>query len=308
MLATRVRELPTGDNWQYEVKWDGYRMEAIKNGDQVQLWSRNQTNYSKRFQAVANDVGRISAKTAVLDGEIVAIDGHGGPCFQVLQGSKKLPPGCSIVFYAFDLLFLNGENLKDLPLIERRSRLVKLVKPCKRVRFSGNLEGDANTVMEVVRQHGLEGVVAKKKDSIYLSGRRSSSWLKLLLKEEEEFIIGGYRPLGRNFEILLVGRMEEGKFVFTGKVQQGFNPRIRADIFKVIKSFESPKCQFVNLPNSKTDHFGETVTSEEMAFYVWLRPEVVAEIKFTEWTRANVLRQAEFVELKGLAASLPIPG
>jgi bifunctional non-homologous end joining protein LigD len=297
MLAKRVQQLPQGRQWQYEAKFDGYRMEALKSGQSVRLLSRNGADYTQRFRSITEAVAKLNATTALLDGEVVAVDERGKPSFQMLQNRHVLPKGWRLAYYAFDLLHLDGEDLQSKPLIERRQQLESLIKNSE-IRLSEVLDADVETVIKVVQAEGLEGVVAKRIDSRYESDRRSGAWVKLPLKNRQEFVIGGYRPGNVNFELLLVGYFEAGKLMFAGKVRQGLNPGIRAGVFKTIKHLRTKKCPFVNLPNNKSDHFGETVTAEEMDDYVWLVPVVVAEIKFTEWTRAGVLRHAEFVGLR----------
>jgi bifunctional non-homologous end joining protein LigD len=292
MLATRVEKLPEGAVWEYEVKWDGYRIEAVKDGAAVRLFSRRGANYSVRFKTLTKAVGAIRAATAVLDGEVVAIDANGQPSFQVLQNRGTMSAGYQLVFYVFDLLFLNGKSLMSQSLAERRATLPEILAG-SRVRFSSSLEGSARTVMKAVLRHNLEGVVAKHKDSIYQAGRQSLAWQKLPLKPKQEFVIGGYRPGGASLELSLVGYYEKGELLFAGKVRQALNPRKRLDLLKILKPLAMPKCPFANLPSSRTGHWGEGVTVEDMADYVWVKPQLVAEVKFTEWTTGGVLRHAE---------------
>ncbi len=297
MLARLVRALPEGAPWQYEIKWDGYRMEAIKDAGAVKLLSRNAGNYTERFPAAAAAVARLKAASFVLDGEVVAVDLQGRPSFQVLQARNALPEGWRILYCAFDLLHLNGADLLRVPLLKRRRQLQVLLRGSD-VLLSPVLNAAVPDIVRAISQEGLEGIVAKRTDSFYEPGQRSGVWVKLPLKRRQEFVVGGYRPGGANFELLLVGYYEAGEFRFAGKVRQGFTPQIRAAVFPVLRPLRTPRCQFADLPNSRTDHFGETVTAEEMDSYVWLRPAAVAEVKFTEWTRANVLRHAEFVALR----------
>jgi bifunctional non-homologous end joining protein LigD len=153
-------------------------------------------------------------------------------------------------------------------------------------------------VMNAVREHNLEGVIAKRKDSIYQSGRRSLAWQKLPLKPKQEFVIGGYRPEGGNLELILVGHYEKGTLLFAGKVRQALNPRKRKDLLTILKPLATPQCPFANLPSSGTGHWGEGVTAEDMGNYVWVKPQLVAQVKFTEWTTGGVLRHAEFGGLR----------
>jgi bifunctional non-homologous end joining protein LigD len=248
---------------------------------------------------VTKAVAGVHADTAVLDGEVVATDAQGRPSFHVLQNRGRLPAGYQLVYYAFDLLFLDGVDLRDRALLERRGKLAAVVQGT-RVLSSAPLEGRLSAILKVVREHRLEGVVAKRLDSRYEAGRRSLAWQKLPLKPKEEFVIGGYRPERGTLELIVVGFYERGKLLFAGKVSGGLNPGVRRKLLSVLKPLSSGRCPFVNLPSSGKGHFGEGVTAEEMGDYVWVKPEVVAEIRFTEWTSGGVLRHAEFVGLEGV--------
>src|SRR5437588_1473978 len=195
MLATRVEKLPTGPGWEYEVKWDGYRIVAVKSGGRVQLFSRRGASYTDKFRAVTSAVASVHADSAVLDGEVVATDAQGRPSFQVLQNRGRLPTGHQLVYYVFDLLFLDGEDLKGKRLVDRRGMLAEVLEGT-RVLFSAPLNGGLNAILKAVREHGLEGVIAQRLDSRYEVGRRSLAWQKLPLKPKQEFVIGGYRPEG----------------------------------------------------------------------------------------------------------------
>jgi len=297
MLATLVRTLPEGQEWEYEVKLDGYRLEAIKDGEKARLYSRRGNDFTKKFARIASAVSRIKEDSFILDGEAVAVNEQGRPSFQMLQNRSSLPPGWSLVYYAFDLLHLDGRDLKGRPLKERRALLEKVIGNSG-VLLSQSLPGTLNQIMQAVKQHGLEGVVAKRLDSKYLAGERSKSWLKLPLKPGQDFVIGAYRLDGSRLELLLVGYFENQKLLFAGKVHQGLNPANRRALLKALQPLRVEECPFANLPTFKTGHWGEGVTGEEMGDYVWLRPETVAEIKFAEWTHGSVLRHAEFVALR----------
>ncbi len=300
MLAKLVTKLPSGPRWEYEAKWDGYRIEAVKLGKSVRLFSRRGSDFTKKFARVAEDVAGLETESAVIDGEVVALDETGHPSFQALQHAKSLPAGFRLVFFAFDLLSVDGKNLRRLPLVERRELLRELVEGSD-VMFSGSLIGTAAAVQRVVKRYGLEGVVAKRTDSVYEAGERTGAWVKLPLKPKDEFVIGAYRPAGNLAEILLVGKFEAGRLVFCGKVHQGLNPWNRRELVKLLKPLAVARCPFVNLPTTKKkSHWGEGVSAEEMAEYIWVRPEVVAEVRFAEWTRGGVLRHAEFVGVRGI--------
>jgi DNA ligase D-like protein (predicted ligase) len=297
MLAKLVRTLPEGPEWEYEVKLDGYRLEAIKYKDEVRLYSRRGNDFTRKFARITALVSKIKESSFVLDGEAVAVDENGRPSFQMLQNRSSLPAGWSLVYYAFDLLHLNGKDLKSRPLRERRA-LLKNVVGSSGVLLSQSLPGTLSQIMQAVREHGLEGVIAKRLDSKYQAGQRSNFWLKLPLKPSQDLVIGAFRLDGKRLELLLVGYFEGTKLIFAGKVHQGLNPANRSALLKALHPFQIEKCPFANLPTSKTGHWGEGVTAEEMGDYVWLRPEAVGEIKFAEWTTGGVLRHAEFVTVR----------
>jgi bifunctional non-homologous end joining protein LigD len=297
MLAKLVRKLPTGSRWEYEAKWDGYRIEAMKEGKHVRLFSRRGADFTKKFAAAARAVEAVPGKRIVLDGEVVAVDPKGRPSFQVLQHSASMPPDYQLVYYAFDLLNWEGKDMRRLPLEERRARLAELVAHTP-VLLSSPLPGTVPSIIKAVRKQGLEGVVAKRRDSLYESGERTGAWVKLPLKPKEDFLIGAYRPAGNLAEILLIGKIQNQKLIFCGKVHQGLNPWNRRELVKALKPLVITKCPFVNLPTSKkTSHWGEKITKEEMREYVWVKPQRMAEVRFAEWTRGGVLRHAEFVAL-----------
>jgi bifunctional non-homologous end joining protein LigD len=297
MLATLVRTLPEGPHWEYELKLDGYRLQAIKDGDKVRLYSRRGNDFTKKFARIATHVSKIKASSFILDGEAVAVDAQGKPSFQMLQNRGSLPAGWSLAYYCFDLLNLNGEDLKSHPLEERR-RLLEGILGNSGVLLSQSLPGTLGQIMQAVKQHGLEGVIAKRADSKYRAGERSKDWLKLPLKPGQEFVIGAYRLDGARLELLLVGYFDAGKLMFAGKVHQGLNPANRRALLKTLQPLAVQKCPFANLPTSKSGHWGQGVTVEEMGDYVWLKAKAVAEIKFAEWTTGGVLRHAEFVSLR----------
>jgi bifunctional non-homologous end joining protein LigD len=298
MLAKLVRELPKGEGWIYEAKFDGYRILALKSGSSVKLLSRRGSDFTAQFNAVAADAGELAADSALLDGEVVAVNAKGQPSFQILQNRRALPSGYVLAYYAFDLLHLNGVDLRKKPLRERKQMLRQLVAGTS-VRLSADLPGTPAEIIKAVRKHGLEGVVAKKVDSIYESGQRSGAWLKLPLKPKDEFIIGAYRPAGAALELLLVGYQKAGKLWFCGKVRQGLNRWNRKSLVETLQPLQVKKCPFANLPSSeKKSHWGEGVAAEEMENYAWVQPKLVADVRFTEWTETGVLRHAEFVGLR----------
>jgi bifunctional non-homologous end joining protein LigD len=296
MAATLVQALPEGDDWLYEVKLDGYRALVVKDGDDVQLRSRNDRSLTAAYPTVAAAGSRLRAARAVVAGAIVAVDARGRPSFQALQNRGSYP-GYVIAFYAFDLLHLDGEEMTTLPLEARKRRLTELLRGSALL-LSAPLPGTASQVIAAVRQLGLEGVVAKRKSSPYLPGVRSASWQKLKLDRQQEFVIGGYRPGTHGIDALLVGFYEEGRLLFAGKVRAGFTPQVRRNVFAKLKPLHAARCPFADLPASRSSHWGGGVTAEQMAEMQWLRPALVAQIRFVEWTVDGHLRHAAFVGLR----------
>jgi bifunctional non-homologous end joining protein LigD len=294
MLAKIADEVPEGDDWTYEIKWDGYRALAIKHGETVRILSRKGNNMNRDFPDVVEAVRALPVHTAVIDGEVVALGPDGRPSFQMLQ-HRKSDEGL-IVDYAFDLLNLDGEDLRQRPLEERKAKLEELIAGSG-VRFSISLSGDAQDIIEQVKKLRLEGVIAKRRHSTYKSGERSTDWMKYKLNPEQEFVIGGYKR-GNPLESLVVGYYDGDQFLCAGKVRQGLNPRNRRELFALLNPLSSDVCPFSNLPNSKKSHWGEGITADQMKEHQWVVPEIVAQISFVEWTRGGSLRHGEFKGLR----------
>jgi DNA ligase D-like protein (predicted ligase) len=296
MMAKLTDKLPQGEQWSYEVKWDGYRALLLKSGDRVRLVSRKENDLTATYPMIEDAGRKLNAETAILDGEIVALDRNGKPSFQALQ-HRSTHRNYAIVFYAFDLLHFNGQDLTRLPLSERRKRLPSVVKGSG-ILLSEPLPGTPHQVIEAVSRIGLEGVVAKRADSRYQSGERSGAWIKLKLDKQQEFVIGGYRPGPNGVDALLVGYYEGKRLRFGGKVRAGFTPHLRREVFESLKPLEIATCPFVDLPNSKTSHWGGGVTAEQMAEMRWVKPTLVVQIRFVEWTNDGHLRHAAFLGLR----------
>jgi bifunctional non-homologous end joining protein LigD len=296
MQARLVQKLPDGIGWMYEAKFDGYRAIVIKDGDHVEIRSRNNKDLTAAYPTVCATVRRVKAKRAVLDGEIVAVDASGVPSFQALQ-HRSARTDHQIVYYVFDLLHYDGVDLLREALTKRRARLPPAVSDSG-VLLSIELPGTASQVVEAVSALGLEGVVAKRRDSKYEPGDRSGAWVKLKLDKQQEFVVGGYRPDVRTVGALLVGYYDVQSLQFAGKVRAGMTPRIRAQLFDVLKPLRIERCPFDNLPNSKSSHWGTGVTAEEMNEMVWVQPNIVVQIRFVEWTAEANLRHAAFVGLR----------
>jgi len=296
MTATLVQTVPEGPDWMYEVKLDGYRALILKSGSHVQIRSRNDKSLSGAYPGVDTAAKRIKADSVVLDGEIVAIDADGHPSFQALQ-HRAAHPRHSIVYYAFDVLHLNGIDLTRLPLEQRRAELQPVLKESG-LRISQELPGTAQQVITAVQRLGLEGVIAKRRDSRYDAGQRSGAWVKLKLDKHQEFVIGGYRPGNHGIDALIVGYYERKQLRCAGKVRAGFTPHVRREVFDALKPLHSAKCPFVDLPNTKTSHWGAGITADEMDEMQWVKPKLLAQIRFVEFTAEGHLRHAAFLGLR----------
>ncbi len=302
MLATAASRLPSGKDWTYEVKWDGYRTLASVEAGSVRLFSRNLRDTTATYRAVAKSVKTLATSSAVLDGEIVALDESGQPSFQALHHGATH----SLVFYAFDLLKLDGRDLTSLPLDQRREKLATLVRNSA-VLLSEALPGTPAEIETAVRGMRLEGVVAKRAGSKYEPGRRSLSWIKVRFNRRQEFAIGGWKPGLNTFESVLTGYYEGRRFLYAAKVRAGFRSPSRADLFARISPLVVSTCPFANLPNHGSSHWGEGITTEDMSRLVWVKPKVVVEVEFVEWTRDGLLRHPHFVAVRDDKAARDVP-
>ena len=295
MAALLVDTLPSGDEWIYEAKFDGYRALVLKDGTRVRILSRKGNDLTASYGPIRQAAERLKAKSAMLDGEIVAFDQTGRPSFQQLQ--HRTATGTAIRYFAFDLLHLNGKDLQAESLKSRRAALRELVAGSE-LDFSDDLPGTAAQVIEAVAQVGLEGVIAKRRDSRYEPGKRSGAWRKLKLQHRQEFVIGGYKPENTNFQSIVIGYYEERQLRFAARVRAGFTAAQRAALFAALRPLQVEKCPFADLPTGRTGHWGEGVTEEDMTVLKWVRPVLVAEIAFTEWTRDGHLRHSAFVGVR----------
>lgn len=297
MQAQIVGSLPEGPEWQYEVKFDGYRALAIKRNGEIALLSRRSNSYNTKFSPVVDALEEIE-DGAILDGEIVALNEEGRPVFNVLQHYK---PGSSpIVFYAFDCLAFRGKDTTGLPLRRRRELLEPLLpQENSVVKLSVALHAAPDTLIRAVREQGLEGIVAKRLDSRYEPGQRSGAWVKFKTDQGQELVVGGYRPSGNHyFDNLAVGYYDNGRLIFIAKLKNGYTPEAKQQIFTRLQKLETDVCPFDNLPESKDARRGEALTAEAMKNYKWIRPKLVVQAQFTDWTSTNHLRHAKFVGIR----------
>lgn len=301
MQCKLVSTLPQVGQWSYEIKFDGYRALAIKTGKIVKLISRNNNDLSARYPGLIQSLQQLTPGDAVLDGEIVALDEKGRPSFQALQNAGTSTEN-RIYYYAFDLLNVQGADTTELPLLQRRQFLQSSIKPdLPRIRFSESITGEDEALLAEVMKLGLEGIVGKRADSKYEVGRRSGAWIKYKCLNEQEFVIGGYthtEGIGNIFGALVVGYYEQGQLRFASKVGTGFTFRVMTGLMKKFMEFVQPNCPFVDLPQKTKGRWGQGLTRADMQRCVWLRPELVCRVRFTEWTHDGGLRHPSFKGLR----------
>jgi bifunctional non-homologous end joining protein LigD len=291
--------MPAGPDWLYELKFDGYRSLAICRQGEALLLSRNKKTLNGRFPDLAADVAKLPVRDAILDGEIVALDAENRPSFQLLQNYEANPP---LLYYFFDLLALDGKDLTQEPLEKRREKLQKLllhVPP--RLLFSGSLPGTPKEIWKTIQQHHLEGIIAKRRDSRYEPGQRSGHWVKVKSIRQQDFVIGGFtEPQGSrsHFGALLVGVYQDKELRYCGKVGTGFSHKMLASLHEQMAKLQIGQCPFVNLPTPRQSRWGGGVTASEMKRCTWIKPRLVAEIAFTEWTQDDSLRHPAFTGLR----------
>ena len=296
MECLAVSKLHDGPQWVYELKLDGYRALGIKSNGAVRLLSRRNNSFNRQYPLVVEALAELPENT-VVDGEVVALNHSGFPNFNLLQNYRS--EASRIHFFIFDLLVYRGRDLTRLPLIERRKLLGSLLKfNSDRIRITDFLEASAADMLHAVRQQGLEGIIGKRKDSLYEPGKRSGAWIKYRMNRGQELVIGGYIPGTHGLDSIVVGYHNGQDLVYVARVRNGFVPASRRQVFGRLKDLEVPDCPFVNLPEKHRSHWGEGLTAEEMKKCVWLRPELVAQIEFLEWTESDHLRHSKFVGLR----------
>ena len=294
MECLPVVKLPEGRKWTYEIKLDGYRLEAVKGAGTITLYSRRGNVLNRKFPYIAAALETMPDAT-VLDGELVALDKEGRSSFKLLQNFRSAEK--QIHFYAFDILVHRGRRLTDLPLIERRVILKKALPLNDHIGLS-IVEHRLPHILKFVKQHGLEGVVAKRSDSLYESGQRSGAWTKHRINMGQEFVVGGYTLGTAGFDALIVGFYRGKDLMFAARVRAGFVPATRRQVFEQIKHLKATKCPFKNLPEQGEGRWDQGLTAEKMKMCVWLRPQAVVRIDFLEWTGADHLRHTTFVGMR----------
>ncbi len=296
MQCKPVHELPTDEGWTFELKFDGYRALAIKAGSKVAVYSRNHKRLDHRFPALPDAFAQIEGDW-VIDGEVVTLGKNGQPSFQILQHTSG--PQREVLFYAFDLIHHHGEDLKQLPLEERRLLLAEVMAGSSDpIRLAPVLEAPPEEVLKAITKMGMEGIVGKRAGSLYEPGERSGAWIKMKTNRQQEFVIGGYTVGLHGFDALVVGVYQEGELMYAARVKSGFVPRVRADILKLLKKRLRKSCPFANLPEKKGSQWGESLTAEKMEECRWVKPDLVCQVAFVEWTGAGHLRHSSFVAMR----------
>jgi len=294
MLASIGEGAFSDPNWLFEIKWDGVRALAWIAGGALTLRSRNGQDITKRYPELASLPQAIAAREVILDGEIVALDVRGHSDFERLQErmhvrapSENLVSQMPVVFYVFDLLYCNGYDLREAPLLERKQLLQRLLHGSERFRYADHQLEHGKELFELAKENGLEGIVAKRMDSRYVSDR-SANWLKLKVTKTLDAVVGGWtaaRTPAIPFGSLLLGLYKDKKLRFIGHVGSGFGEKNLNELAKKLKELEVPACPFDRVPE----------TNEKPS---WASPELVARVKFSGWTDEHALRHPVFVALR----------
>lgn len=296
MLATLIDQPFSDPEWIFETKWDGVRAICFINKGAARFVSRNQIDMTHQYPELATIAEHIKASNAILDGEVVALDQHGVSRFQLLQprlGRKnegeirKLAAKSRLAYYAFDLLYLDGHDLTRCSLIDRKATLEKILKQAKNVRYSDHIIGAGKQLYEELAKIPLEGMIAKRAASIYIQ-RRSADWLKVKTVQQMEVVIGGYtqpRKSREYFGAIVVGLYLDGKLHYVGHTGGGFNQKTLEQVYRLMQPLKTAACPFVEKPK----------TNEPVQ---WVKPKLVAQVKFSEMTADLKLRQPIFLGLR----------
>jgi bifunctional non-homologous end joining protein LigD len=297
MLLLKTERLPEGSDRLYELKMDGYRTVAFKTGGKVYLRSRNEKDFNAKYPAIASALAAMPDETTI-DGEIVALDQEGRPSFNALQnyGSSAAP----LYYYVFDVMIASGEDVMQQPLDQRKELLrshilAGLPEP---IRESPELEASLPDLIRAVKEQGLEGLVAKRRNSRYEPGQRSGAWQKMRVNQGQEFVIGGYTPSPKNFDALIFGYYDGDRLMYAGRTRNGFTPASREKLFRRFQGLGTTHCPFANLPEARPGRWGQGLTADKMAECKWLKPELVGQFEFVEWTPDHHLRHSRFLGLR----------
>jgi bifunctional non-homologous end joining protein LigD len=286
MLTTLVKEPFDRKGWLFEIKWDGFRAIAeIKKG-RVELYSRNLLSFNEQFAPIVKSLSKIK-KNMVLDGEVVVVDKDGRSRFQLLQNYNETGEG-NLKFFVFDILFFNGKDLRSMSLAERKQILEKNLPKLSNIKFSSHVEEKGLAFFNAARKMGLEGIVAKDSSSAYHAGKRTWDWLKIKLHQQQEAVIGGFtQPRGSRKKLgaLVLGVYEKGKFIYIGHTGGGFNDKSLNLVYNKLTGLVQKKSPFEKTPKTN-------------APVTWIKPKLVCEVTFAEWTDSGHMRQPIFLGLR----------
>jgi bifunctional non-homologous end joining protein LigD len=290
-LATLTDKPPPGDEWFHELKFDGYRLLCHLEGRQVRFWTRNRKDWTAKFANVGKAVKALPVKSAILDGEIVALDDAGRTSFQRLQQSINKGGGSGLIFHVFDLIYLEGFNLTRCTLLDRKRLLAELLEPlgdAGLLRYSDHIEGNGMQFFKEACKLGLEGIVSKQANSLYES-TRTRSWLKIKCIRRQEFVSAGYTlsDKGIPFSSLILGVYDKGKLIYAGRAGTGYTNAMRVELKKKLDKIVVDKRPFEQIPKDP-----------DLRRAVWTEPKYVGEVAFTEWTDEGVIRHPSFQGLR----------
>ena len=293
-LATLVKDPPEGAGWLHEQKFDGYRMLCRIDAGEVRFISRNQQDWTGKLNSLVAPVLKLPVRRALLDGEVVVLDKHGVSSFQNLQNAFREGRSSPLIYFVFDVLHIDDYDVTGVALEHRKEILKSLVgrlpSSADHIRYSEHLVGAASELRDKMCELGLEGMISKRRDSPYLPGR-TAAWLKSKCRQEQEFVIGGFTdPAGSRvgFGALLLGYFStSGDFIYAGRVGTGFNERLLRDLLKRLKLLGQKQSPFITIPRG---------TTTGRIHYV--KPVLVAQIQFNNWTDDGLLRQAAFLGLR----------
>jgi bifunctional non-homologous end joining protein LigD len=293
-MFTMLTDMPFNrKGWIFEIKWDGFRALADIKNKKVNLYSRNLLSFNEKFAPIVKSLAKIS-RDMLLDGEVVAVDQEGKSHFQLLQNYQLTGEG-RLMYYVFDILSLNGKDLRKLPLLERKKILQKVLPASAaggpkstNIKFSDHVEEHGLKLYQVAKKQGLEGIIAKNAESEYKSGVRSADWLKVKTNMEQEAVIAGFtEPRGsrKKFGALVLGVYERGKLIYIGHTGGGFNDKTLNLVYSKLKDLKQKESPFATVPKTN-------------APVTWVKPKLVAQVKFSEWTGDGHMRQPIFLGLR----------
>jgi bifunctional non-homologous end joining protein LigD len=293
MLATLATKAFSDPDWLYEIKWDGFRIQAIVTDRRVRLLTRNLKDGATYFPTLLSAPTWIEAREAIVDGEVVALDDAGRPEFSLLQERLGSTTAQGLVYQAFDLLYVDGRSLLGVPLEDRKRLLQSVLRPHPRVRFAAHVVGEGEAFYAAAQEQELEGIIAKLRRSRYEPGRRSSAWLKIKVRPEQELVVGGWTPgegNARDLGAVAVGVYDDGRLRFSGKVGSGFDGRMRRLIRERLEDLETETPAFDPAP--PRDYRGRW--GGELKNVRWVKPELVIRAELGGWSRDGMVRQAAF--------------